>query len=211
MASFTADGAYDQEGVSAAVAKRHPDAAVIVPPRSMAVPSDTAQTDPMQRDQHLQSIAEHGRTAWQRAYGYTKRARAEAAIGRFKQVIGDGLRLRTDGRRHPCAQPHDGAWTPDLRPHRLNPERGWGNCAYMSAPFNTVRCAASLKLSSPRFRHSPPGWKGRRTMEWSSFPGCLNPWFDIWLTIMQQRMRYRPSSLTAPQRQAIQWHRTASA
>jgi outer membrane protein assembly factor BamD (BamD/ComL family) len=31
--------------------------------------------------------------------GYTKRARAEAAIGRFKQVIGDGLRSRTDGRQ----------------------------------------------------------------------------------------------------------------
>jgi hypothetical protein len=31
--------------------------------------------------------------------GYTKRARAEAAIGRFKQVIGDGLRSRTDRRR----------------------------------------------------------------------------------------------------------------
>ena len=31
--------------------------------------------------------------------GYTKRARAEAAISRFKQVIGDGLRSRTDERR----------------------------------------------------------------------------------------------------------------
>ncbi len=31
--------------------------------------------------------------------GYTKRARAEAAIGRFKHVIGDGLRSRTDRRR----------------------------------------------------------------------------------------------------------------
>ncbi len=28
-----------------------------------------------------------------------RRARAEAAIGRFKQVIGDGLRSRTDRRR----------------------------------------------------------------------------------------------------------------
>jgi hypothetical protein len=37
--------------------------------------------------------------AWQRASGYTTRARAEAAIGRFKQVIGDGLRSRTDERR----------------------------------------------------------------------------------------------------------------
>ena len=99
MASFTADGAYDQEGVSAAVAERHPDAAIIVPPRSTAVPSETAETAPTQRDRHLHNIAEHGRAAWQKSSGYTKRARAEAAIGRFKQVIGDGLCSRTDERR----------------------------------------------------------------------------------------------------------------
>ncbi len=99
VASFTADGAYDQEGVSAAVAERHPEAAIIVPPRSSAVPSETAETAPTQRDRHLHGIAEHGRAAWQKASGYTKRARAEAAISRFKQVIGDGLRSRTDGRR----------------------------------------------------------------------------------------------------------------
>ena len=99
VASFTADGGYDQEGVSAAVAERHPEAAIIVPPRSTAVPSEAAETEPTQRDRHLQSIAEHGRAAWQKASGYTKRARVEAAIGRFKQVIGDGLRSRTDQRR----------------------------------------------------------------------------------------------------------------
>ena len=99
VASFTADGAYDQEGASAAVAERHPDAAIIVPPCSTAVPSEGAKTAPTQRDRHLQFIAEHGRAVWQKASGYTKRARAEAAIGRFKQVIGDGLRSRTDGRR----------------------------------------------------------------------------------------------------------------
>jgi hypothetical protein len=37
--------------------------------------------------------------AWQKASGYTKRARAEAAIGRFKRVIGDGLRSHAEGRR----------------------------------------------------------------------------------------------------------------
>ena len=37
--------------------------------------------------------------AWQKASGYTRRALAEAAIGRWKQVIGDGLRARTDERR----------------------------------------------------------------------------------------------------------------
>jgi hypothetical protein len=78
-------------------ADRH--AAIIVPPRSTAVPSETVETEPTQRDRHLHSIAKHGRTAWQKASGYTKRARAEAAIGRFKQVIGDGLRSRTDRRR----------------------------------------------------------------------------------------------------------------
>ena len=99
VASFTGDGAYDQDGVSTAVAERHPEAAIIVPPRSTAVPSETAETAPTQRDRHLQSIAKHGRAAWQKASGYTKRARAEAAIGRFKQVIGDGLRSRKDERR----------------------------------------------------------------------------------------------------------------
>ena len=99
VASFTADGAYDQEGVAAVVAECHPEAAVIVPPRSTAVPSETAETAPTQRDRHLQFITERGRAAWQKASGYTIRARVEATIGRFKQVIGDGLRCRTDQRR----------------------------------------------------------------------------------------------------------------
>ena len=99
VASFVADGGYDQDRVYASVAERHPEAAVVVPPRATAVPSDTAETAPTQRDRHLQQIAEHGRIAWQRTSGYTARAQAEAAIGRFKQVIGDALRSRTDDRR----------------------------------------------------------------------------------------------------------------
>ncbi len=74
LASVTGDGAYDQEGVSNAMAERHPEATVIVPPRSTAVPSDMAETAPTQRDRHLQFIAEHGRATWQKAFGYTKRA-----------------------------------------------------------------------------------------------------------------------------------------
>ena len=70
-----------------------------MPPRSTAVPSETAETAPTQRDRHLQCITEHGRAAWQKASGYNTRARVEATIGRFKQVIGDGLRSRTDQRR----------------------------------------------------------------------------------------------------------------
>ncbi len=65
----------------------------------MAVPRRMAEIARTQRDRHLQLIAETGRMGWQKASGYNKRARAEAAIGRFKRVIGDGLRSRTDQRR----------------------------------------------------------------------------------------------------------------
>ena len=44
-------------------------------------------------------IAERGRMGWQKASGFTRRALAEAAIGRYKRVIGDALRSRTDSRR----------------------------------------------------------------------------------------------------------------
>jgi hypothetical protein len=85
--------------VYGAVAERHPEAAVVVPPRRDAVPSDTAETAPTQRDRHLQLIAERGRRAWQKASGSNKRAQAATAVSRFKRVIGDGLRSRTDERR----------------------------------------------------------------------------------------------------------------
>jgi hypothetical protein len=99
VASFTGDGAYDRNDIYAQVTARHPDAAVIVPPRLSAVPSDTAETAPTQRDAHLRSIAERGRMSWQKASGYNWRALVKADIARWKCVIGDGLRLQTDGRQ----------------------------------------------------------------------------------------------------------------
>jgi len=63
--------------VYASIGERHPEAAIIVPPRSTAVLSKAAASEPTPRDRHLQVIAERGRLAWQRASGYTKRARAE--------------------------------------------------------------------------------------------------------------------------------------
>jgi hypothetical protein len=70
-----------------------------VPPRSGAVPSQTAGTTPTQRDRHIEVIAEHGRMAWQKASGYNWRALVEADISRWKRVIGDRLRSQTDGRQ----------------------------------------------------------------------------------------------------------------
>jgi hypothetical protein len=125
VASFTGDGAYNQAGVCRSVAQRYPGARVIVPPRSGAVPSRTAETAPTQRDQHLQLIAEHGRMGW-KVSGYNRRALAEATIGRFKRVIGNGLRAHgpasghRDDRRRRGPEPHAGARTPKIWPHRLN-------------------------------------------------------------------------------------------
>ncbi len=99
VASFTGDGAYDRDDVYGEVAARHPDAAVIIPPRSSAVLSETADTAPTKRDEHLQLIAERGRMGWQKASGYNYRALVEADISRYKRVIGGTLQSRTDARR----------------------------------------------------------------------------------------------------------------
>ena len=99
VASVTGDGAYDRDDVYAEVAARHPAAAVVVPPRANAVPSEAAETAPTQRDRHLRCIAERGRMGWQKASGYNWRALVECDISRWKRVIGDGLRSQTDGRQ----------------------------------------------------------------------------------------------------------------
>ena len=78
LASFIGDGAYDQAGIYGTIGKHHPDADVIVPPRSTAVLSEDGESAPTQRDRHLQSIAEHGRMGWQKQSGYTRRALVEA-------------------------------------------------------------------------------------------------------------------------------------
>ena len=49
MASVTGDGHFDRDDVYAEVAARHPEAAVVVPPRANAVPSEAAETAPAAR------------------------------------------------------------------------------------------------------------------------------------------------------------------
>ena len=99
VTSVTADGAFDRDDVYSEVAARHPGAAVIVPPRSGAVPSGTAETAPTQRDRRLEVIVERGRMGWQKVSGYNWRALVEADVSRWKRVIGDALRSHTDGRQ----------------------------------------------------------------------------------------------------------------
>ncbi len=97
IASVTADGAYDGEPVYRAVAERQPDppVAVVIPPRSTAVPGPNAGTTPSQRDRHIQMIGDKGRLGWQKAVGYGRRSHAETAMFRYKAIIGSSLRART--------------------------------------------------------------------------------------------------------------------
>ena len=92
VGSVTADGAYDGETSYAEVLQRHPAAGVIIPPRSIAIVSETGTT---QRDEHLRSIEQHGRIGWQRRSGYGRRSLVETAMYRDKTVIGRRLHART--------------------------------------------------------------------------------------------------------------------
>ncbi|MBV9039283.1 MAG: hypothetical protein JO182_32675 [Acidobacteriaceae bacterium] len=69
--------------------------AVIIPPRVTAVPSSATDEMPSPRDRHIQIIQEQGRRGWEKAVGYGKRALVEAAMFRYKTLIGPRLRART--------------------------------------------------------------------------------------------------------------------
>jgi hypothetical protein len=95
IGTVPADGAYDGEPVYRSAAAHSPDAEMMIPPCSTAVPSDTAASAPTQRDRHIQRIAERGRLGWQRAVHYGRRSLGEVAMMRHKQLIGRSLRART--------------------------------------------------------------------------------------------------------------------
>src|SRR5690349_9267496 len=92
LAWMTADGAYDGAAVYEAVAERHPEAAVIIPPKSNAVTDEATTT---QRNAHVAAIAKHGRMGWQRRSGYNRRSLVETRVYRYKNIIGRRLRART--------------------------------------------------------------------------------------------------------------------
>ena len=176
VASFTGDGAYDQDRVYAGVAERHPEAAVIVPPRANAVLSEAAESAPTQRDGHLQHIARHGRIRWQSAFGYNKRARAEATMNRWKQVIGDGrsrsrfrvrstwntgggcVRIRMSAGRPRWRLPSTRStaclsWDAQATSASPDPTRHWDQRAHIPDPCTTLTCedpARSLSMVRER-------------------------------------------------------------
>ena len=99
LGSVVADGAYDGEPVYRAVAERQPEppVAVVIPPRSTAVPSTAADTAPTQRDRHLQLIRDKGRMGGA-AEGSARTARGMAAEGGRRRSATDAV---VSGKR-PC-------------------------------------------------------------------------------------------------------------
>ena len=78
--AFTGDGAYENDGVTASMAERYPAATIIVPPRANAVPSDTAETAPTQRNRHLRHTPSTAAWPDKQRQATIKRARAEMGM-----------------------------------------------------------------------------------------------------------------------------------
>ena len=97
LASLTADGAYDSRPVDAGVEQLQADnpIRVIIPPRRGARSSRVSGTDTSQRDANIRSMQTRGRRRWQKVSGYTRRSLVEAAISRYKRIMGRRLRNRT--------------------------------------------------------------------------------------------------------------------
>ena len=96
IASFTAEGVPDWDSVYDKVAACHPGAAVLLPPRASTVPSSAIKTALTQHDRQLLHVTNRDHIDWQAASGYNWRALVNADGSRFKRVIGDALRSRTD-------------------------------------------------------------------------------------------------------------------
>ena len=92
---FTGDGSYDTRHVYDLVGGVGTDeVALVIPPHRRAVPTPEASGTWCQRNTALERIAEVGRQEWIRASGYRQQARVENLFGRYKRVLGDGLRAR---------------------------------------------------------------------------------------------------------------------
>jgi len=83
------DGIYDQEPVYETVAHHSPGAAVIIPPRKDAIPSNDSTGVLSQRNRHIAEILSKGRPSWKRLVGYYSQSKAENVMYRYKKRIGE--------------------------------------------------------------------------------------------------------------------------
>jgi hypothetical protein len=97
VASISADGAYDTEGVYEAAQAQGEGRAVSVriPPRRGAQLNPRPSATVQERNRNIRSIRRLGRREWHKRSGYSKRSMVENAIYRYKTIIGRGMRSRT--------------------------------------------------------------------------------------------------------------------
>ena len=93
---MTADGACGGEPTYETIAARSPEIAVVIPPPTTSVESAELGADATPREVHVHTVAALGRLGWQEVTGYGKRALVEAAMGRYKSIVGSRLRARND-------------------------------------------------------------------------------------------------------------------
>ena len=96
VASVSADGAYDAVGVYEAAQAQGEGRAVrvLIPPGRNAQLSPRPSAALEERNRNVRSIRELGRREWHRCSGYSKRARVENAVYRYKTIIGRCMRSR---------------------------------------------------------------------------------------------------------------------
>jgi hypothetical protein len=97
VASISADGAYDTEGVYEAAHEQGEGRAVSVriPPRRGARLSPRPSAALQERNRNIYSIHRLGRREWHKWSGQSQRSMVENAIYRYKTIIGPGMRSRS--------------------------------------------------------------------------------------------------------------------
>ena len=97
VASVSADGAYDTEGVYE-TAHAHGEGRavrVLIPPECDAQLGPRPSAALIERNRNIRAIRRLGRRDWHKRSGYNKRSMVENAIYRYKTTIGRGMRSRT--------------------------------------------------------------------------------------------------------------------
>ena len=96
LASAMADGAYDTVPVYATIEALGPGPPplILIPPRHDAQ-TNRAVYPSSQRDATIRAIDAGGRRQWAHESGYTRHSLVEAAISRYKAIIGGSMRSRT--------------------------------------------------------------------------------------------------------------------
>ena len=98
--SIVADKGYDQIGVyEAALTHLNKNGKIMIHPRANGVISASGEAALRQRNQHIKSISEDGVLAWRRTSGYYRQSEVENMFFRYKTLIGDELRARSQNSR----------------------------------------------------------------------------------------------------------------